>query len=521
MPEYKAPGVYVEEVERGPKAIEGVSTSVAGFVGVTERGPLEPTLVTSFADFRRTFGGYATDEDWSNLSYETSLPYAVEGYFANGGSRAYVTRVVPKAWVDNEFAASTTLADGSGNNATDAVTVTAVGPGYWGDNVVVEVGPASSGDSERFKLRIGYWRNGGTFSTGNGYDGIVDSKGRPTHEEVYDELSADKADTNYYETMVSGVSSLVTLAPANDGVKPQEATTVLSISGSHNSNTSANDYTGQTYSDRAGLATFETVDEITMVSVPDESQHDVSGDVVTHCVDRKDRIALLSVRSEPSTSSGLDSGIVSEYAALYYPWVRIRDPLTGLQRAIPPTGHVAGIYARSDAEHGVHKAPANEQVRGIDGLDRTVTKGEQESLNPMGVNCIRSFRGRGIRVWGARTTSSDPSWKYVNVRRLFMYVEESIDEGTQWVVFEPNDEELWARVRQTISNFLTGLWEDGALMGSTPEEAFFVTCDRTTMTQNDIDNGRLICEIGIAPVKPAEFVVFRIAQWTGGAEGGG
>jgi phage tail sheath protein FI len=183
---------------------------------------------------------------------------------------------------------------------------------------------------------------------------------------------------------------------------------------------------------------------------------------------------------------------------------------------IPPAGHVAGIMARTDIERGVHKAPANEVVRSALDLEFPITKGMQDILNPRGVNCIRDFRadGRGIRLWGARTMSSDPMWKYVNVRRLFIFVEESIDQGTQWVVFEPNDFATWAAVTRTITNFLTTVWRSGALMGLTAGEAFFVKCDRTTMTQDDIDNGRLICYIGIAPVKPAEFVIFRISQKT-------
>ena len=191
---------------------------------------------------------------------------------------------------------------------------------------------------------------------------------------------------------------------------------------------------------------------------------------------------------------------------------------------MPPTGHVAGIFARTDIERGVHKAPANEVVAGRRRPEPSSCrspKGEQDILNPRGVNCIRDFRtdGRGIRVWGARTMSSDPEWKYVNVRRLFIFVEESIDEGTQWVVFEPNDEPLWAQVRRSIDELPARVWRSGALMGTTQEEAFFVKCDRTTMTQDDIDNGRLICYIGIAPVKPAEFVIFRISQKTAGGSG--
>jgi len=528
MPEYKTPGVYIEEVDRGPKTIEGVSTSVAGFLGVTERGPLGPHLVTSFADYRRLYGGYSYDDDWTKHGKnEESLPYAVEGFFTNGGGRAYVTRVVPKSWVDNTFVAEKSLGDGGGTNALKAK---AIGPGFWGNGLVVDVADASSNgkdsqDNKRFKFRIGYWQNANSFGASD-YDSIKKekNKGNPDQEEVYDELSPVVSDPNYYRTTINEASSLVAIEELNEGVRPANTSSVESLdmpSTSRDDATTSDDYTWKNYSGRGGLATFEEVDEITMVCVPDADVHSVDGQVVTHCVNRKDRIAILATDNTPSGGDGLSSDIISDYAALYYPYLDVREPGTGLERSIPPTGHVAGIYARSDAEHGVHKAPANEQVRGIDGVAKTVTKGEQASLNPIGINCIREFQGRGIRVWGARTTSSDPSWKYVNVRRLFMYIEESIEEGTNWVVFENNTEELWARVRQTISDFLTTVWEDGGLMGSTPDEAFYVKCDRTTMTQNDIDNGRLICEIGIAPVKPAEFVVFRISQWTAGAEGGG
>jgi phage tail sheath protein FI len=215
----------------------------------------------------------------------------------------------------------------------------------------------------------------------------------------------------------------------------------------------------------------------------------------------------------------METPVDSTYAGYYYPWIEVIDPNTGTKELIPPGGHVAGIYARTDQETGVHGAPANEVVRGAQGLQVNLTKGEQDVLNPKGINCIREFQGRGIRVWGARTTSSDPEWKYINVRRLFLYLKQSIDEGTQWVVFEPNDEDLWARVKQTIEQFLTTVWRDGGLMGSTTEEAFYVKCGWSTMTQDDIDNGRLICEIGVAPVKPAEFVIFRISQWTEGQQG--
>lgn len=277
--------------------------------------------------------------------------------------------------------------------------------------------------------------------------------------------------------------------------------------------------------ERTGLYTLKNIDDISIVAIPGISSQHIQNQLIIHCETMKDRFAVL----DPIEKADLSEIQVqrnlydSKYAALYYPWIRVFDPKSQVRINVPPSGHICGIYARSDTERGVHKAPANEKINGVLGLEkinntaRVITKGQQEILNPKGINCIRPFPGRGIRVWGARTISSDSPWKYINVRRLFLYIEESIEEGTQWVVFEPNNEKLWARVRATITQFLTAVWRDGALMGTKPEEAFFVKCDRSTMTQDDIDNGRLICIIGIAPVKPAEFVIFRIAQWAGGS----
>jgi len=279
---------------------------------------------------------------------------------------------------------------------------------------------------------------------------------------------------------------------------------------------------------RTGLQALNEVDDVNIVCIPGVTNKTVQAAMIIHCEKLKDRFAILDAIKD-SDIDGIKAqklDVVSQdgYAALYYPWIKVPvETMTAGKPALeklfmPPSGYVAGIYARSDNERGVHKAPANEIVRDAQELEVSITKGEQEVLNPLGINCIRSFPGRGIRVWGSRTTYSNSLWKYVNVRRLFLFLEESIEEGTQWVVFEPNDQRLWARVRQTIRQFLTRVWRDGALMGSTPEEAFFIKCDETTMSQDDIDNGRLICLIGVAPVKPAEFVVFRIAQWQGGSE---
>ncbi|PPK67156.1 phage tail sheath subtilisin-like domain-containing protein [Actinokineospora auranticolor] len=270
---------------------------------------------------------------------------------------------------------------------------------------------------------------------------------------------------------------------------------------------------------RTGIVALEDIDEISLCAVPGVWSGTVESALITHCEQLKDRFAILDPRD------GLDiEGIQAfrepfdtRYAALYYPWLVVNDPATNRFVEAPPSGHIAGIYARTDTERGVHKAPANAVIRGIrltDGLAADITKRHQDLLNPKGINALRFFPGLGQRVWGARTLSSDTQWRYVNVRRLFLFLEESIDEGTQWVVFEPNDPKLWALVRQTVSNFLTTVWRSGALAGATADEAFFVHCDRSTMTDDDIANGRLICVIGVAPVFPAEFVIFRIQQKT-------
>lgn len=278
--------------------------------------------------------------------------------------------------------------------------------------------------------------------------------------------------------------------------------------------------------DRTGLFALKNIDEISIVAIPGRTTQRVQEALINHCELLHYRFAVLDSQvSDDLAGVQEQRGLYdTKYAALYYPWLRIDDPFPDNPRittqvSIPPSGHVLGIYARSDIERGVHKAPANEVIRGISDLEVKFTKEEQDILNPRNINVLRNFRenNRGLRVWGARVLTSDPDWKYVNVRRLFIFIEKSIDRGTQWVVFEPNDEPLWQRVKRVITSFLTNVWRDGALMGRTPEEAFFVKCDRTTMTQNDIDNGRLIVQIGIAPVKPAEFVIFRIGQWVGGS----
>jgi phage tail sheath protein FI len=267
---------------------------------------------------------------------------------------------------------------------------------------------------------------------------------------------------------------------------------------------------------RTGLKCFEEIDEISLVAAPGQVSAAVQDALLTHCEVRKDRFAILD---SPETISGgvdkLPRPRDSKYGAYYFPWIQVYDPERG-NVYVPPSGHIAGVYARTDNERGVHKAPANEIVRGALALKYNVSKGEQDILNPKGINCIRTMQGGGIRIWGARTLSSDPSWRYINVRRLFIMVETSIERATQWVVFEPNDHRLWKRVTRTIASFLTLVWRQGALFGETPEKAFYAKCDEETNPPETIDVGQLIVEIGMCPVKPAEFVIFRIGQMPAG-----
>lgn len=270
-------------------------------------------------------------------------------------------------------------------------------------------------------------------------------------------------------------------------------------------------------SKRTGIQAFIEVSDVSMMAVPGVTLPDVQLSLVAHCENLKSRFAILDIpRDRKKVDEILEYKDMfdSSYAAMYHPWLQVFDPLAKKSMYLPPSASMAGIYARCDLAIGVHKAPANEVVRACTGLEFNYNSGEQDRLNPAGVNLVRAFPGRGVRVWGARTCSSNGNWKYVNVRRLFIYLEESIKANTNWVVFEPNTEILWARVQRSIELYLSSVWRSGALAGSSPDQAFFVNIGKETMTQDDIDNGRLICVIGVAPVKPAEFVIFRIGQYT-------
>lgn len=687
MAEYLSPGVYVEEVDTGSKTIEGVSTSTAGFVGMTERGPTTglPTLVTSFADYQRKFGGYFN----FGITDANYLPYAVDGFFTNGGKRLYIVRVpgsgataadgttqgglVTRLVSDTNLTSPAEikpmtqrgiqvdtkvelvmLKDGvttkSGAiavksvNATSGVvtlkadltavfearyttvytdtstldvdglitaaaTPTTARPdsfglaasdvGSWGRSITiqathesaarttyvsVDIAAADGNNPVQVASTAGFYANAWVeINRGDhklyrkvlSVDGVVltldgtalldaDLKHEASATattistcefkltvaygsvaEQYAGLTLENITGRYYADRINNESALIAvtspspsdthpfLFPSGDvlpsgGMRTSSSVLLFQLTnnGADGGAPSASDYKGTDGGPglRTGIKALEDIDQVSIIAAPGITDSVVQGALIEQCELLKDRFAIIDPQNSKQT---IDEIITqrqqydTKYAAIYYPRLTVFDPLTDLDISLPPSGHMAGIYARTDIERGVHKAPANEVIRGITGLELTINKGEQDILNPMpyNINVLRDFRtdGRGFRVWGARCITSDSDWKYINVRRLFIFIEESIDQGTQWVVFEPNDEPLWARVRRSVSGFLTNVWRDGALQGKKPEEAFFVRCDRTTMSQDDIDNGRLIMLIGIAPVKPAEFVIFRIGQWTGGA----
>lgn len=578
MAEYLSPGVYVEEFESGSQPMEGVSTSTAGFIGLAERGPVEgvPQLVTNVADFKRMFGGHLSENEFGEYRF---LSYAVDQFFLNGGSRCFVSRVAP---ADAKCAEGAIPADSPVLNFTsknpgmwgDDIRIV-ITPASKAKTQIFEILETTQGNKYLVKNCAGF--NAGdivAFTDGenvvynkvlrsqdniitfeNELEGdVVDKELLPKKTistceisievgygdiaEVYDNVSFNINASNYIEKKMAK-SELVSVqctgetdascslfeALAGEG----KAVVTVSLTGGSNGSVSsitAADFIGEDRGagKRTGIQAFLDNDVVSIMAIPGVTDPNVQVTLVAHCENLGSRFAVLDMpRDLKKTDEIINHRNIfdSNYAALYHPWLTVFDPLDKKNIAVPPSGSVLGIYARSDNSRGVHKAPANEVVRGCVGLDCQFNTGEQDILNPKGVNLIRSFPGQGIRVWGARTASSNSSWKYINVRRLFIFIEESIKANTNWAVFEPNDEVLWVRVQRTISVFLTNLWRNGSLAGTAPEEAFFVNIGRDTMSQDDIDNGRLVCIIGVAPVKPAEFVIFRISQKTAEAAGGG
>ena len=583
MPEYLAPGVYVEETSFRAKSIEGVGTSTTAFAGPTRKGPFRataddqevPELLTSFGDFERIYGGI-TDLALTGTSPHTNyLAHAVRAFFNEGGSRLYVARAV---------GAGATTASGQvtpdGTAAAEAVHFVSRFPGSLGNGQVVvreQLAPVAatamanapagtllvtgSGGTTAYHLKVGNDWHPAADPSAAAEDATTLAADTPrivtllvvAIDQDGDNLSFEGL--GYDRSHPLWVGHVMSAAPARraDHLQNMFAVTVGANASAlelrnalfTGATTNAAGELERTIALTGGLDGAEPVaanyslalgelaglEDISIVAAPGSSAYAeaqaINNLLISHAESRRAyRIAVLDLPRDqtPGQARTLRGLIDSRYAAVYYPWVVVPNPLARPGRediprelALPPSGFVSGIYARNDVERGVWKAPANEVVRGALRFELDINFAQQEMLNPIGVNCLRYLSGRGFRVWGARLASSDPEWKYVNVRRYFNYLESSIDRGTQWAVFEPNGERLWANVRQTISDFLYNEWRNGALLGTKTEEAYFVRCDRSTMTQNDLDNGRLVCLIGVAVIKPAEFVIFRIGQKTADA----
>ncbi|HUA07339.1 MAG TPA: phage tail sheath subtilisin-like domain-containing protein [Solirubrobacteraceae bacterium] len=507
MPTYLTPGVYVEEVSSGKKPIEGVGTAVAAFVGLAPGGPVNvPMQVSNWSQFARIYGDTANPDNGPFMP-GAYLAHSVYGYFQNGGSLCWVVRVGAE---ENGKASARAALPAATDRSVEALRAVALDGA--GDPINVEISEEE------------------TPPEGDPTYKVVITAG-PEREE-YGSVSLRKGRT-YIATKVNAESKLIKIEDTGatlPDVRLAPGKYALQMPSAAPSEVKPADFEGDV-GKRRGMGGLAAIDEITMIAMPDMMQfasngggarvRDLQGKMIAHCEGAGERMAILDCPPDLSPQEVYEwrmntAGYDSKMAALYYPWIEVMDPLTRRPITIPPSGHVAGVWARVDQQRGVHKAPANEVVMGANGLGFQVTHAEQGSLNKNGVNCIRAFPGRGIRIWGARTLSSDPEWRYINVRRLFNFVSESVITGTQWSVFEPNDPFLWTSLSISVSNFLRNVWRSGALFGATPGEAFYVKCDAETNPPEVVEAGRVICEIGIAPVKPAEFVIFRLSQFTGG-----
>ena len=516
MPTYTAPGVYVEEIPSSQKVLTSAPTAVTAFVGFTASAPtddpndpqgLAPRLVTSWTQFESLYGGFVEG---------AMLPLAVHGYFLNGGTQAYIVRV-PNAEPAGEPARAALPAADRALGLP--VRVESVEPDA---DIAIQVTPDDVADDAEgaAPFTITIIEDGEAVET---YEGLTLDGDRSVASVVNATSTRVKIEVDLAED-VDLSAQLDLLRPGTYELE-KAAPVPVPVNGRKFAGSEAS---------RSGINGLAIAEDVTIVAVPDlvtaATKEDGSLDLglwkavqtslIAHCEQHANRIALLDappgmtpqqVREWRSDVAQYDSA----FAAMYYPWIKVENPTGSNGNAeivIPPSGHVAGLWARTDESRGVWKAPANDTLRGVLDVERSVTQNEQGLINPIGINAIRPFGTRGIRVWGARTLSSDTDWQYLNVRRLFNMVESTILEGTQWAVFEPNDVSLWEGVKRTLGGYLHGLWQSGALFGSTAEQAYFVRCDETTNTPETIDQGKLIVEVGLAPVKPAEFVIFRISQ---------
>jgi Bacteriophage tail sheath protein len=507
MPTYLTPGVYVEEVSSGSKPIEGVGTAVAAFVGLLPGGPVnQPMRISNWTQFATIYGDAVRPENGPFME-GAYLAHSVYGFFQNGGQLAWIIRVGSDRGTPAPRAALPAATD------KEVEALRAVALEGITDTVKIEI--AEEPDQEGKE-------------PGDVSYNVVVSAG-PEREE-YAGMTLKKGRSNI-ATKVNSASKLIKIEETGAALpetRVASGTYTLSAPSVAPDKVTAGDFEGDVAT-RTGMGSANALDEVTMLVMPDivnldgdgAQMRDLQGKMIAHAELMGDRMAILDTPDEMIPQDVLEwrmntAGYDSKMAALYWPWIEVMDPLTRRPLRIPPSGHIAGVWSRVDSTRGVHKAPANEVVRGANGLTFQITHAEQGELNRNGINCIRAFPGRGIRIWGARTLSSDPEWRYINVRRLFNFVSESIMAGTQWSVFEPNDATLWSNLTINVWSFLNRVYRSGALFGASPTEAFYVKCDAETNPPDVIEAGQVVCEIGICPVKPAEFVIFRLSQFTGG-----
>ncbi len=568
--DYFAPGVYVEEVNRGSRPIQGISLSVAGFVGFTEdiRGdaePFEPTLVTTWTQYLENFARPGSD---GFTDFGAYLPFAVKGWFENGGGRCWVVSLGTQLPMPDPNPATSTSADLEQATPVPTLVSTSSKKPSLEFRLKEEAQDPDGEGGELKRMRVIVQpdeprpvEDPDAFDSGEYFKITLvqgdEQKAEYRHltmKESSEEAETETQQGTYVLTALEDSPYVEVEIKAEPGLplaqRPKNGSYEVSPPKKHYA---VRRWYPKMYGksqDRSGIQGLFEVDDVAMVACPDlmlvyergllslDQVHAVMEMMITGCENSapspayrmavidpppvKPRRGSSPVSPDQQKPQDVESWLMdgfgrrSQFAALYYPWIKVADPRNaGQGKLVPPCGHMMGIWCRTDETRGIHKAPANEVPRGVLGLAYDTNFREQELLNPKGINCIRRFRDRGLQVWGARTLvePADVNWRYISVRRLMSYIAKSIEMGTQWAVFEPNDEDLWARVTRTVKNFLERLWRSGALFGSSPDQAFYVKCDAELNTPETMKLGMLLVEVGIAPVRPAEFVIFRISQW--------
>ena len=554
MADYRHPGVYVQELPSAVQPIQGVSTSTAAFIGVTNKGPIpgtilpngrmaRPVLVTSFTDYQRQFGGFRQD---------SFLTYAVQSFFQNGGQQLYVVRVA----VTTVASPPTTPPSVPAQRATSPVTypmlVSAINEGVWGNLISVASGPSSNPDPNNFKLFV-YYDPGTGPQVVETYDPVT-FRGSPTLQASATNPADDVFAAVNSRSEYIALTAPVTSRPPNSTLDASGNPVRTPLSnGSDGSAPQPSDHIGAPAPNStvtgSGLYALDKITDVNIIAIPGQGDISTVNRGINYCKNERPLEdcffigdmgsirggvpsaradgATVTVRTVDDAVSYATTGLnqvppvllksAGDFGAVYFPWIWSTDPIgRGLNPKIllPPSGFLAGIYARIDNSRGVFKAPAGIEtgVGGALSVATTVSDVEQDRLNPISVNAIRTIPGSGFVVWGSRTFGSDASWRYIPVRRMAIYLRVSIYYGIQWAVFEPNDEPLWAELRLNIRSFMLTQFRAGAFQGSKPDDAFFVKCDSSTTTQQDIDNGVVNILVGFAPLKPAEFVVLKLSQ---------